>query len=46
VTHGGKFLTGMGVKFLNLSPEGKERIEGLCKEREKEINRILGCKKS
>jgi type IV pilus assembly protein PilZ len=44
VTSEGKSLAGMGVKFLNLSPEGKERIDTLYKEREKEIDRILGRK--
>lgn len=38
-------VKGMGVKFLNLSPEGKERINKICKEVEKEIEKILGCKK-
>jgi type IV pilus assembly protein PilZ len=37
-------LAGMGVKFLNLSPEGKERIDAISKEREKEIDKILGRK--
>jgi len=46
VTPEGKSLAGMGVKFLNLPPEGKERIEALCKEREKEIDKILGRQKS
>jgi len=46
VTPDGTSLAGMGVKFLNLSPEGKERIDTLCKEREKEIDRILGREKS
>ena len=46
VTPEGKSLAGMGVKFLNLSPEGKERIDALCKERKNEIDRILGLKKS
>jgi type IV pilus assembly protein PilZ len=39
-------LAGMGVKFLNLSPEGIERINAICKESEKEIDKILGRKKS
>jgi hypothetical protein len=39
-------LAGMGVKFLNLSPEGRERIDAICKEREKEIDKILGRDKS
>ena len=46
VTPDGTSLAGMGVKFLNLSPEGKERIDAFCKEREKEIDRILGREKS
>jgi uncharacterized protein (TIGR02266 family) len=46
VTPEGISLAGMGVKFLNLSPEGKERIDAICKEREKQIDKILGRKKS
>jgi uncharacterized protein (TIGR02266 family) len=46
VTSEGISLAGMGVKFLNLSPEGKERIEALCTERKKEIDKILGEEKS
>ena len=46
VTPEGISLAGMGVKFLNLSLEGKKRIDAICKEREKEIDKILGWKKS
>lgn len=46
VTPEGISLAGMGVNFLNLSPEDKERIDAMCKEREKEIDKILGRKKS
>ena len=46
VTPEGISLAGMGVNFLNLSPEDKERIDAICKEREKEIDKILGRKKS
>lgn len=46
VTPEGISLAGMGVKFLNLSPEARERIDAICKEREKEIDKILGRKKS
>jgi uncharacterized protein (TIGR02266 family) len=44
VTPEGISLAGMGVNFLNLSPEDKERIDAICKEREKEIDKILGGK--
>jgi len=46
VTPEGISLAGMGVNFLNLSPEDKERIDAICKEREKEIDKILGRRKS
>ena len=46
LTPEGISLPGMGVKFLNLSPENKERIDAICKEREKERDKILGGKKS
>jgi len=48
VTPEGISLAGMGVKFLNLSFEGKERIDAISKERENEVDKILGpknCKK-
>jgi len=44
VTPEGISLAGMGVNFLNLSPEDKERIDAMCKEREKEIDKIFGGK--
>ena len=46
VTPEGISLARRGVKFLNLSLEGKERIDAICKGREKEIDKILGPKKS
>jgi len=36
---------GMGVKFLDLTPEGKKRIDDICRKGNEEIDRILGRKK-
>ena len=42
VTSEGRSFSGMGVKFLDISPGDRKRIDLICQEVKGEINKILG----